>query len=109
MATIKPQENQTIFDIALQEYGGVEGIFSLLDDNGFYQVDRELSVYEDLRINSSPTRRDIKAFYVSRNILPANGISKEDLTLLDVQDRPDGIGYMTVEDDFIVHSSIDPK
>ncbi len=102
MATIKPQENQTIFDMSLQEYGGIEGIFSLLVDNDFHRVDRDISVYEDLEINSAPVRRDIKAFYLSRNIRPANGISREDLKLLEVEDQPDGIGYMVIDDDFIV-------
>lgn len=105
MATIKPQQNQNIFDIALQEYGSVEGIFELLADNDFNEVDTEISVYEDLQIVSFPRRKEIRDFYALRNLLPANGITAQDLDLLKDDSELCGIDYMEIGEDFIVEEN----
>ncbi len=102
MESIKPQENQSIFDIALQKYGSIEGVFDLLDDNVIDRVDNELSVYNELEIISPPTRREIKEFYISRSILPATDATLADLALFEDEDDCIGIGCMEVGDDFIV-------
>ncbi|WP_066309823.1 hypothetical protein [Aquimarina aggregata] len=103
METIKPQENQSIFDMALQEYGSIEGLFDLLDDNTIDQVDMSLSVYQDLQIISSPTRREIQEFYIARNIKPATDGTNAEFALLEDPDKDcEGIGCMIIADDFIV-------
>lgn len=103
MEIIKPQENQSVFDMALQEYGSLEGLFDLLDDNAKIQVDGALSVYEDLKIEQAPVRREIKEFYRSRTLLPATGATQAQFDLLEEPPmKPEGIGYMEVENDFIV-------
>ncbi len=102
METIKPQENQSIFDIALQKYGSIEGVFDLLNDNDIDRVDNQLSVYNELEITSPPTRREIKEFYTSRSILPATDATLADLALLEDEDDCIGIGCMEVGEDFVV-------
>jgi len=103
MENIKPQENQSIFDMALQEYGSIEGLFDLLQDNGFNQVDKKLSVYDDLIISSPPTRREIKEYYFSRKIHPATEATQADLDLLKKDDEDCvGVGCMEIGDDFEV-------
>ena len=50
MGTIKPQQNQNIFDISLQEYGSIEKVFDLLEDYEKFDITDDLCVYEDLKI-----------------------------------------------------------
>ncbi len=103
METIKPQENQNIFDMALQEYGSIEGLFDLMDDNQINEADSTLTVYNDLTIISTPTKRDIKEFYISRSIKPATGLTNEEVELFEDKRDCEGIGCMEVEHDFIVY------
>ncbi len=103
MARIKSQENQSIFDIALQEYGSLEGLFNLLDDNEKIQVDAALSVYNDIEIKQAPVRREIKDFYLSRGVLPATSATTDVFGLLnEMPEKPQGISYMEIENDFVV-------
>ncbi|MFK7030990.1 hypothetical protein [Flavobacterium oreochromis] len=100
MGTIRPQQNQNIFDIALQEYGSIETTFDILDDNVFYNITNDLSEYEDLIIGREAFKKDIVDYYKSRNIKPATGSSKEDEDLIN---DLTGINFMTLEDDFFVY------
>ena len=100
MGTIKPQENQNIFDISLQEYGSIEKVFDLLEDNDQFNITEDLSVYEDLKIGREAFKKDIVEYYNSRNLQPATGISDEEQYLLD---NFSGIDYMIIEDDFIIY------
>lgn len=82
METIKPQQNQNVFDIALQEYGSIEMVFELLEDNNIEEVTSEISVYEDLKTFREPVQKDVTQFYKSGNIHPATGTTLEELEML---------------------------
>jgi len=98
METIRPQENQNILDISLQEYGSIETVFDILEDNGQYDLTEDISVYEDLKVGREAFKKDIQAYYSSNSILPATGATEEELLLVNLC----GIDYMTLEDDFII-------
>ncbi len=100
METIKPQENQNIFDISLQEYGSIEKVFDILEDNDQFNITDDISVYEDLKIGREAFKKDIVEYYKSRNLKPATSITEEEQYLLD---NFSGIDYMIIEDDFIIY------
>lgn len=74
MATYIVQPNQNIFDIALQLYGTIEGIFDLLITNTGLSMDddlvtgQELEYHEDFVLNSAVTSE-----LASSSIVPSNG------------------------------------
>jgi hypothetical protein len=100
METIKPQENQNIFDISLQEYGSIEKVFDLLEDNDKFDLTEDVSVYNELKIGREAFKKDIVEYYNTRNLKPATSISEEEQYLLD---NFSGIDYMIIEDDFIIY------
>ncbi|MFG4004805.1 hypothetical protein ACHRV1_05025 [Flavobacterium aquidurense] len=100
METTKPQENQNIFDISLQEYGSIEKVFDLLEDNDQFNLTDDISVYEDLKIGREAFKKDIVEYYNARNLKPATAITDEEQYLLD---NFSGIDYMIIEDDFIIY------
>lgn len=100
MGTIKPQENQNIFDISLQEYGSIEKVFDLLEDNDQFNITEDISVYKDLKIGREAFKKDIVEYYNSRNLKPATSITDEEQYLLNDYS---GIDYMIIEDDFIIY------
>lgn len=108
MATIKLQENQNLFDAAIQEYGSMEGVFELLEANGLNSVasldqEENVSVYDDLRIEGNSLERDVVEYFVSREKKPATALTTKDFELLDIFKKCEGIGCMEVEEDFIIH------
>ena len=78
MKIVVVQENQTIYDIALQEYGSVEGIFQIMEDNEVdletnVTVDQEILIDQDQVIDQS-----VVDYYAKEGILVANGTVDED-------------------------------
>lgn len=103
MASIKPQQNQTILDLAIQEYGSIEGLFDVLENNQLDQVDYDFSVYEEIAIDGFPVRREIVEYYTSRGVIPASGLNNEDLLILKrMLFNGEGIGAWTIGEDFEV-------
>lgn len=97
METIKPQQNQNIFDISLQEYGSIEKVFDLLEDNEKFDITDDLCVYEDLKIGREAFKKDIVEYYNSRKLKPATALTEEEGYYFS------GIDYMIIEDDFIIY------
>ena len=89
MNTIMAYDNQTLFDLSLQEMGSIEGVFDLLEANPTMQLD--LAVPAGTRIIVSGDKRDAKVQdYYSRNgVLPVSGmgedveLTEEDLTMIE--------------------------
>ncbi|MEP0263794.1 hypothetical protein [Dokdonia sp.] len=99
METIRPQENQNVLDIALQEYGSIETVFDVLDDNNRFNITDDISVYEDLQVGREAFKKDIVAYYIANNVHPAtNSTREEELLLPDVF----GVDFMIIEDDFFI-------
>lgn len=95
LTTINSQQNQTLLDIALQEYGSIEGVFDLMDANGYNVLSTDPSPYESIVLEGEVLDSAIYNYYKSNAIIPATGFTDEDK-------NPDGIDFMTIEDDFIV-------
>ena len=100
MGTIRAQQNQNIFDLSLQEYGSIENVFDILEDNDLYNITGDVSVYEDLKVGREAFKKDIVEYYNSRNLKPATSIADDEEFLLT---NFSGIDYMIIEDDFIIY------
>ena len=99
MGTIRPQQNQNILDIALQEYGSIETVFDVLADNEQFDITEDLSVYEDLEVGREAFKRDIVAYYIANEVKPATDTTREEELLFN---DLTGINFMTIEQDFII-------
>lgn len=99
MEIIRPQENQSILDIALQEYGSIETVFDVLEDNERFDITDNISVYEDLQVGREAFKKDIVAYYIANNVRPATGSTREEELLLA---ELTGVDFMIVEEDFFI-------
>jgi len=64
--------NQTIFDLALQEYGSVEGVISIIQENNLESVNEDINSGDEFVIIASAViNKDVVAFYVRNKIKPA--------------------------------------
>jgi len=87
MAIIRLQENQNLFDLSIQQYGSIEGLFDLLKANEITEIasvneEDKISVYKDLSVEGSIIQRDIVEYYISREKKPATAVTIKDLALL---------------------------
>ncbi|WP_299212744.1 hypothetical protein [uncultured Dokdonia sp.] len=99
MGTIRPQQNQNILDVALQEYGSIETVFDVLADNDRFDLTDDLSVYQDLQTGREAFKKDIVAYYNANTIKPATSSTREEeLLLADLS----GVDFMIVEEDFFI-------
>jgi hypothetical protein len=90
-------ENQNLIDLALQEYGSVEGLVQLLNDNS---IDINIGVNSGSEIligNGKIVSKDLVALLKKQNIQIAT-----DRTQGASPSVPLGIGYMIIESTFIV-------
>ncbi len=94
-ATLKPSQN--MFDMAIQEYGTMEGVFILAKDN-MQSLTEDLEPGTNLKIRTEPLNQAVVNFYQFRKLKPATGLSAEENEEL----KPEGIGYWAIEYDFIV-------
>lgn len=99
MGTIRPQQNQNMLDIALQEYGSIETVFDVLEDNDQFELTEDVSVYKDLQVGREAFKKDIVAYYNANSVLPATSSTREEeLLLADLS----GVDFMIIEEDFFI-------
>lgn len=67
MSTIVVRPQQNILDIALQEYGDVQGVFYLLDANPSLDITSALMPGQRLQINAEPIAPEIAEFFALKN------------------------------------------
>jgi hypothetical protein len=84
------QQGQTYFDIALQTFGSIEGVFMLTSGN----ISNEPEPGTSLMADGVVINRYVANYYLNNNIIPATGLAK---TISN-----EGIGYWLIENDFIV-------
>ena len=79
MKTLKIRTEQNIFDIAVQEYGGVEGVLQIIKDNpGVDNLDHVFKNGDEIQVDDqAPVDLQIKKIYASRGVVPTTG--EEDL------------------------------
>jgi len=91
MQTIKVRKDQTLLDIALQEYGGVNGVFFLVEDNkNLIGITDSVFEGDDLLIRKEIINKQMVSYLREYEIATAKEV------------RGEGIGYWRIGKDFIV-------
>lgn len=91
MRIIEVKHNQTLMDIALQEYGDVQGVFWLVDDNKeLYGIVDTIEGGQELLIREEPMN------VVMRDFLSSHVVATRD------QSTGEGIGFWRMENEFII-------
>lgn len=85
--------NQSLADIAIQEAGGIEGLFAIAALNSISITDA-IQGGTELMLPAVPANRDVAGYYASRKLRPA--------TWVDDSFIPSGIEFWGIEFDFIV-------
>lgn len=67
MRNINVKGGQTIFDVALQEYGSAEGVIKLLEDNPSLSLESVLVPGASLTITQEPDKAEIVNYYSKFN------------------------------------------
>lgn len=72
---VEVMRGQTLWDIAIQAYGSVEGAFLLLQDNAdqLDSLDDDLTPGMVLRITSPPVDVDVATYYTDEDLHPVSG------------------------------------
>lgn len=95
MNTISVKSRQSVFDVAIQACGSVEGAIELAMLNG-WSLTEELEAGAVVMVGKEINSK-VKRFYDYNEICPATSISTADVI------REDGIEYWAIENDFIVN------
>ena len=91
MRIIKVKKDQSLFDIALQEYGHIEGVYFLVEDNSsLIGITDTLHGGDELSIRETKINRPMKDFLTPYELATAKDATGE------------GIGYWTIGKDFSV-------
>ncbi len=91
MRTIKVKKDQGLADIALQEYGHVEGVFLLVEDNtGLIGITDNIYKGDELLIRAESINSPMQNFLADYDIATVKGA------------RGEGIGYWNINQDFKV-------
>jgi len=69
-------DGQTLEDVALQAYGGVEGVAWLIEDNPGISWTSSLLAGEILLTREAAINRDLQAYYQSRGITPTTATTE---------------------------------
>jgi len=70
MKSVQVKDQQTVFDIAVQEYGSIEGVFDLLDGNDNLELDSDI-VSGTMLKTGTVIDQSIVGYYTKNNIVPA--------------------------------------
>jgi len=73
MSNITTYQHQSVFDLAIQEYGSIEGVFDLLAANLGLEFDSDIVSGTELKIDGEIINQDIVDYYKKYNIKPATG------------------------------------
>jgi len=77
MKTIIALSGQTLFDIALQEMGSIEGVFDILDANAFLRLDMAIASGTKVLVPDKIINSAVLDYYTRNNIKPVSGIGEE--------------------------------
>lgn len=77
MKTITALTGQTVFDIAIQEMGSVEGIFEILEVNAFLRIDMAIPAGTRVLVPERIISAPVQDYYTRNNLKPASGIGEE--------------------------------
>ncbi len=93
MQAIKVKKDQSLADIALQEYGHVEGVFLLVEDNPqLIGITDNVFAGDELLVRAENINSPMKIYLTDYDIATVKG------------GRGEGIGYWNIKKDFIIES-----
>ena len=93
---IAAQPNQNIYDLAIQQYGSIEGVFLLVKNNNI-SLSTKVEVGFNLDATGEPVVKLVYKWFRSK-ANPATGSE----IIVDAQPVLEGIDYWAIEIDFIV-------
>lgn len=101
MKVIKVKENQTIFDILIQEYGSIIPFDWLLDDNpSIDSIPYNLKEDQELKIRQNTQNTYVKNKLAPHIISTGKGVKAEGIGFWYV--KSEDVGFSYVDEDFIV-------
>lgn len=76
---IYTKPNQSIWDVALEQYGGIEGVWDLIDQNEAVEnVNTNLDTAQELNILKDQVyNKEVLQYYKSKSIFPASNYNIE--------------------------------
>lgn len=80
MKVITAQTGQTLFDIALQEMGSVDGVFDILNANAFLRLDMAIPAGTKVLVPDTVFQPGIVDYYTRNGLHPASSLG-ENVTL----------------------------
>jgi len=75
--TIIAHENQTLYDIALQAMGSVEGVFAILALNPFLRLDMAIPASTEVLVPDDVISQEVVDYYERNGIVPTSGLGEE--------------------------------
>jgi hypothetical protein len=66
---VKVQNGQSMFDLAIQHYGSVEGLFLLMEDNAINSVNHNFVDGELIQIKSDPINQTVVNYYLNTGLI----------------------------------------
>lgn len=73
MSNLQAYQHQSPFDLAIQEYGSIEGIFDLLAANPGLEFDSDIASGTVLKLEGEIVNQAVVDYYENNNIKPATG------------------------------------
>jgi len=77
MKTVIALSGQTIFDIALQEMGSIEGVFDIIASNAFLRLDMAIAPGTKVLVPDKVINASVLDYYTRNNIKPVSGLGEE--------------------------------
>jgi len=109
MRTVIAQRGQTVFDIAMQEMGSIEGLFKIMAMNPGMRMDEAIATGTVVILPDKPLKSRIADFYKNKGIKPISGwvqntvninqdvaIAIDGTTYSDAIATPDLSNYLTI-------------
>jgi len=79
MRTIEAYDNQTLFDIAIQETGAIESVWDLLDANNALALDLSIPAGTPVVIPDVVLKTRVVQYFSENNIHPIGGLGDESI------------------------------
>lgn len=90
MQIIQVKRNQTLFDIALEQYGNVEAVVWLVEDNQLNGVTDNIWEGQELKLRAAVMNQRMVNYLKKYTVATREGVIAE------------GIGFWEIERDFVV-------
>ncbi len=90
MRRIVVKDNQSLFDICIQEYGNISNVVALAQSNDMNITD-ELTAGQQVLIPDLATEQNILKYYAENKVIPATAQLSDEITeIVEYEDTPEG-------------------